>query len=94
MRAASCELPPRMRFVLLVVLRSESSNCSLRLIGHRRRSIQIQNRRTLAANDDALIGRRHVTTGPVLGSADRPAFVVEHHHETRADFRSRCPIRN
>ena len=54
---------------------------ALQLRGHARRQVEVQDGRARGADHHALVVGGHVATAPVLGSADRAAGAVEHHHE-------------
>ena len=73
--------------VATVVLVELVDEHSLLFATHVASILQVQNRRrTAGVHDDALIRRRHITAGPVLGTADGATGAVEHHHVPRQVF--------
>ena len=44
--------------------------------------LEVKDRRTLGAEDRALVAGRHVAAGPVFGPTDRAAGGIKHHDET------------
>ena len=65
--------------VLSVVLVQLVDDHPLLFAAHVAGVLQIEDWRPAGVHDHALIGRRHVAAGPVLGTADRAAGAVQHH---------------
>ena len=70
-------------FVLKIVFLDEIKNPALVAGTDVSRSIQIEDGSPPRAEHGSLVISRHVTAGPVLGTADGATPGIEHHHEAR-----------
>ena len=69
--------------VVGVELMERIQHATLGTATHARRTLKVENRISRRPKDGALVGRRHVATGPVLGPRNGASNGIEHHREAR-----------
>ena len=69
--------------VVGVELLERIQHATLGTATHARRTLKVENRISRRPKDGALVGRRHVTTGPVFGSRNWASNRIQHHRKAR-----------